>query len=93
MHIKIKSPQNSSKFSAHFEHSVMQEININNLFIQTQHHLETADGIKNHIYSLIRQVIRSYIDIRNSHYITKFNIEERGLSIRQTSNKLVLFKN
>lgn len=68
------------------EHALLTEAANNS------HMAETVEGIDNHVYSLVRQIVRFYLVIRSNHYVQSFNTETR-VSVRQTLNKLVLFKN
>ena len=51
------------------------------------------DGIDNHVLSLIRAVVRFYLDIRKFHALKVFNICQNVTPVRQHCIKLVLFKN
>ena len=42
---------------------------------------------------MVRQVVRFYIDIQYFHIARTWNAEQKGASVRQTTTKLVLFKN
>ena len=74
------------------EQTVLQELNMKQLVATTDHALETVNGIDNHIFSLIRQVIRFYLIIRKHHLVKTWNLQQRGISIRHTKNKEILFK-
>ena len=85
-------PPTLSHLSHQLEQSVLQELNIQNIFSATNHALETADGIDNHVFSLVRQIVRFYLDVRKHHVVNTWNLQQRGVLIRHTKNKEVLFK-
>jgi hypothetical protein len=64
-------------------------LDVAHLFDETPYFQDSADGIDNHFSSLVRQIIRSYLDIRRDHLVKTWNIEKRGLVVRQFMNKTV----
>lgn len=81
-----------SRNSTRVESIVLPQLQFAELFPNNNHMAETVEGIDNHVYSLVRQIVRFYLVIRSNHYVQSFNTESR-VSVRQTLNKLVLFKN
>ena len=88
-----KGLQNLSRIGKQLEHLVFQNINFKNLFAYSDHFFDSTDGIDNHVFSLVRQIIRCYVDLRKDHLVKNWNIEQRGVIIRQSMNKTILFKN
>jgi hypothetical protein len=92
--IPVKNAVHSlSRLGKQLEHSVMKELDVAQMFDRTPHFLDSADGIDNHVSSLVRQIIRSYVDIRRDYLVKTWNMEQRGVVVRQSMNKTVLFKN
>jgi hypothetical protein len=93
MRTLVSSIHDLSRQCAHLENVVMRRLNAVDMLPYNDHVTETADGIDSHVYSLIRQIVRFYLDVRKRHYANMYNLENRGASVRQSLNKLVLFKN
>jgi len=82
-----------ARLGEQLEVAVMSDLDCRPSFKTADHTLETADGIDNHVYSLVRQIIRFYLRIRTFHIVKSWNEAERGVNVRQKMTKLVLFKN
>jgi hypothetical protein len=82
-----------ARLGERLEHTVMQDVHFSELFSHTDHMVNSAEGIDNHVCSLVRQIVRFYIDIRKFHLVKSWNINQRGVTVRQSMTKLVLFKN
>ena len=82
-----------SKLGLSLETAVMSDIDISQVFENTDHLLDTACGIDNHVSSLVRQIVRFYLNIKKFHIVKSWNIAQRGTCVRQKMTKLVLFKN
>ena len=55
--------------------------------------LDTAIGIDNHIFTLVRHIVRFFLAIRKFHIVNSWNVAQKGVSVRQSMTKLILFKN
>lgn len=82
-----------ARFGERIEIAVMSNLDCQKNLNTTHHTIDTADGINNHVYSLIRQIIRLYLRIRTYHIVKSWNDAECGLNVRQKMTKLILFKN
>ena len=98
-HLRSLVPQDKtsvhtlSRLGIKLELAVLNDIDCLNVFGCTTHHTDTAEGIDNHVSSLVRQVVRFYLDIRIFHIAGLWNVEQKGKVIRQSMTKLILFKN
>lgn len=99
-HLRSMIPQEKaisaiSQLGPRLEIAVIKNIDCCSVFgpTTTSHMSNTVVGINNHISSLIRQIVRFYLDIRKFHIVRNFNIQQKGAIIRQSMTKLVLFKN
>lgn len=77
---------------AKLEQLVLSSVNVYKLF-DVGHMRDTCDGIDNHVFSLIRQIVRFFVNIRKFHAIKHWNIKAKGKNVRQMLTKTVLFKN
>ena len=59
----------------------------------SQHAVDTQDGIRNHVADLIEAVVKKFHQARIHEISRRINTTLQANSIRQKSNKLVLFKN
>jgi hypothetical protein len=66
MRTLVSSIYDLSQKCAHLESVVMHRLNAADLLPYNV--IETADGIDSYVYSLIREVVRFYLDVRKSHY-------------------------
>jgi len=82
-----------SRLGMSLEIVVLQSVDLKQAFAETDHTENTIDGIDNHVSSLVRQIIRTYLRIRKFHIVKNWNISQKGLTLRQSLTKLVLFKN
>jgi len=73
-----------SRLSKQLEHEVMKELDVTQMFDCTPHLVESTDSIDNHISSLARQVIRIYLNVRKDHVVKTWNLERRGVVVRQS---------
>ena len=73
--------------------AVLCDVDYNNIFSSTDHCADTLQGIDSHISSLIRQIVRFFLDIRTLHVARTWNDSQKGTMIRQSMTKLILFKN
>ena len=90
-----KSCSDISRFGVKLEMSVLSEVNYKE-FNQNQiknHMINSNVGIDNHIFSLIRLIVRSYLDIRKFEVVRNWNLNVRGKNVRHILTKTVLFKN
>jgi len=55
--------------------------------------MDTIAEIDNHVYSLVRQIVRHYLDICKYHIVKSWNDKQKGVSVRQKMTKMVLFNN
>lgn len=74
------------------EQRVLSSVNIAKLF-DVAHMHDTCEGIDNHVFSLIRQIVRMYVKVRKYHVVKQWNILMKGRNVRQMLTKTVLFKN
>ena len=88
-----KRLQNISQIGKQLEQLVFFNINFTNLFTHSDHFLDNTYGIDNHVFSLVRQIIRSYENLRKNHLVKNWNMEQRGVVVRQSMNKTIMFKN
>jgi hypothetical protein len=94
MLVATEKPANSiSRLGARLEHSVIHSILDNKAYKFTDHSVETTDGFDNHEITLVRQIVRLYLDIRKFHILKTWNLARTGRNIRQIMTKTVLFKN
>ena len=82
-----------SQLGLKLESTILASIDPITVFGNTPHGLESAEAIDNHIFSLVRLIVRAYLDIRKFHVLKTWNIKQQGRVIRQTLTKTVLFKN
>jgi hypothetical protein len=82
-----------SRLGMKIEHSVLLGLDCSKVFGDTSHMLDSGEGIENHVISLIRQVVRFFLDIRKFHIAKCWNNNQKGTVVRQSMTKLVLFKN
>jgi len=82
-----------SRLGTSLEIVVLQSVDLKQAFAETDHIENTIDEIDNHVSSLVRQIIRTYMRIRKFHMVKNWNISQKGLTLRQSLTKLVLFKN
>ena len=65
-----------------------------NLFSSLENHfLATARGIDSHYSTLVRLLCESFLKVRRNHSVFLTNLELHGVSIRQSLNKAVIFRN
>lgn len=94
VHIPSKKPVHAiSRLGTSLEIMVLRDIDLKSVFGQTNHIDDTIDGIDNHVSSLVRQIIRTYVRVRKLHIVKNWNISQKGVTLRQSLTKLVLFKN
>ena len=92
--VSKESPAHSlSRLGLQLQSAVLRDIDIDKAFDHSKHALESADGLDNHVITLIRKIVAYYIDIRKFHIIKSWNIDQLGTCVRQMMNKNVLFKN
>jgi len=82
-----------SRLGEKIERAVLSDVDCCKLFGSTDHMLDTAIGIDNHIFTLVRHIVRFFLAIRKFHIVKSWNIAQKGVSVRQSMTKLVLFKN
>lgn len=83
-----------SRLGERLETAVLSEIDCTTIFQHSDHIVDTVTVIDNHVSSVIRQIVRFFLDIRRFHVAySMWNVEQRGTVVRQKMNKLVLFKN
>jgi DNA transposase THAP9 len=74
------------------ETEVMSAIDLSRIFVSV-HRADTLNGIDDHITSLVRSIVRFYLDLRKFHLLKNWNIAVAGANVRQCMTKTVLFKN
>lgn len=74
------------------EHAVLKSIDVTKLFGNTNHAIESSNGIENHTLSLVRLIVQFYLDIRKFHILKCWNIARKGVNVRQSLTKTILFK-
>jgi hypothetical protein len=75
--------------------NVMAEVGVNDLLGFNgvhEHMLETVNGINNHVFSIIRELVAIFFKIRQYHTVKMQNIKLKGCNIRQKMTKTILFK-
>jgi len=82
-----------SRLGTSLEIMVLQNIDLKATFGQSNHIEDTIDGIDNHVSGVAREIIRTYLLIRKMHIVKNWNISLKGVTLRQSLTKLVLFKN
>ena len=82
-----------SRLGLRLEHSVLSKVDFRNVFNETSHAVDTAEGIESHVFSLTRHIVRMYLDLRKFHIIKQWNISQTGKNLRQTLTKTILFRN
>lgn len=82
-----------SRLELQLQSAVLRDINMDKAFGSSLHSLESAEGLDNHAITLVRKVVTYYIDIRKSHIIKVWNVDQLGRSVRRMLNKTILFKN
>ena len=90
---KLKPLHAMSRLRKQLEMAVLSNIDCSSVFGNTSHIGDTLVGIESHIFSLVRHIVRFFLDIRIFHIAKAWNIEQKGVVVRQTMTKLVLFKN
>jgi hypothetical protein len=90
---KDKPAHAVSRLGLQLEKAVMSDVDFRQVFGNVNHILDSSVGIDNHVYSLVRQIVRFFLDIRRFHLIKSWNIEQRGAARRQSLTKAVLFRN
>jgi len=88
-----KPAHSMARLGAKLEYSVMHSVLTNKLFMFSDHSVETSDGVNNHELTLVRQIVRLYLDIRKFHILKNWNLASAGKNVRQVLTKTVLFKN
>jgi len=88
-----KPAHSMARLGAKLEYSVLQSVMTNKLFVFSDHSIETSDGVNNHELTLIRQIVRLYLDVRKFHILKKWNLASAGKNVRHVLTKMVLFKN
>jgi hypothetical protein len=58
-----------------------------------EHAMETFDGVDNHVISLTRLIVRSYVNLRKNKIAKLWNLTRTSTNIRHKLTKLILFKN
>jgi len=82
-----------SRLGLRLEHAVLSSVDFSNVFGQTSHTVDSADGIESHVFSLTRHIVRMYLDLRKFHIFKTWNISQRGKNVRQALTKTILFRN
>jgi len=82
-----------SRLRNELEKIAFEKLDFGRLFVGSEHFFETYDNLDNHIFSLIRLVIKFYTDIRKFHLIKNYSYQMHSQILRQKFSKLVLFQN
>src|SRR5688572_1608171 len=64
-----------SRLGKSLELVVLSDLDLSATFNNSAHITDTADGIDNHVSSLVRQIVRFYLNIRKFHIIKCLNLE------------------
>lgn len=73
------------------QYLVLRDIDLDVLYLNT-HAMNTASGIENHLYDLVRLLVKIYFNVRYYHVARLHSQRLQAKSLRQKFNKLVLFK-
>jgi hypothetical protein len=85
--------ENTPSWGSILELEVLQSVP-SNLFAEHRQHFDNSQhGISSHYHSLIRCIVRIYVNLRRHHAVNMYNFKLRGQSVRQKLNKTVIFKN
>jgi len=91
--VSDRKPAHSlSRLGMQLEHAVLKSIDVTKLFGNTNHAIESSNGIENHTLSLVRLIVQFYLDIRKFHILKCWNIARKGVNVRQSLTKTILFK-
>lgn len=82
-----------SRLGQWLENAVLSDIDCSTVFGKSDHFADTVSMIDNHVSGLVRQIVRFFLDMRRFHTAKMWNIEQRGVVVRQKMTKMVLFKN
>lgn len=82
-----------SRLGQWLENAVLSDIDCSTVFGKSDHFADTVSMIDNHVSGLVRQIVRFFLDMRRFHTAKIWNIEQRGVVVRQKMTKMVLFKN
>ncbi|KAL7635341.1 UNVERIFIED_CONTAM: hypothetical protein RMT77_014408 [Armadillidium vulgare] len=86
------SPSFRKNIKSYLMYSVMQYLSFESMFPSLQEHAKNNSIDENHICLLIKNIISAYLDVR-LHYIGKeYSISQKGTSVREKYNKLILFR-
>jgi DNA transposase THAP9 len=88
-----KPAHSIARLGIKLEHAVLSSAEVCMAFSNSPHLLDTADGIDSHVFSLVRLIVRWFLNIRVFHILRNWNISQKGTVVRQTLTKTVLFKN
>lgn len=82
---------NSRMKLLHVQSRVMAELAHLDVFDMGDHILNTAEGIDNHHFSLIKKIVEIFYNIRQHHMIKLHNLNLHKKNIRQKSTKTIIF--
>lgn len=85
--------QSLSRMGSLLENIIFESINFNIVFPGIEHFCDTAVGFENHLYSLVRVIIKAYLKLRNYHLVKCYNTSLHSNVVRQKLTKLILFSN
>jgi len=81
-----------SRLGLQLEHAVLSNVNVKNVFANKAHAQDTAGGTESYTISLIRHIVRMFLDLQKFHIFKTWNISQTGRVKRQTLNKTILFR-
>jgi len=60
------------------------------IFANAAHSVDSSDGIDSHTFTLMRLIVRAYLNIRKFHIVKCWNVDQKGVNVRQSLTKVVL---
>ena len=89
----VTKVKDRSSWGLKLETKVLNELP-NDLFLSKKKHFQdSTDGLNNHLFSLVRIICRCFLNVRKHHICKMTNISLKKTIVRQSNNKLTLFKN
>jgi hypothetical protein len=75
------------------EMKVISRLSHHQLFVSNSPHFnDISSGCDGHYFALIRQICKCFLDLRRHHIAHMSNIARQGNIVRQSNNKLTLFR-
>ena len=74
--------------------SVLEDVDVDNTFVELHEHMRDSGVVDNHVYLLIKSVARNYLKIRMHHMAREANeMRIKNDRIRNMMHRLVVNKN